>query len=188
MPTAPKCCKKHYEIKIFFSHDQNMTKNVPHARRANHDQELTKTAKKHKQKHFQSMPTAQKCCKKKSRNNIFVWSDEKSQKTSKKVTLSRSPHSSKILKKNNTEWICSFWDSKKHSRIECKPDAHRDINSTTKTENCLKQIPFRDVPTAPKCCKKQYEINIFALGASKKHWRIKYKPHAHQDIKFTRKK
>ena len=99
MPTAPKCCKKHYEIKIFFSHDQNMTKNVPHARRANHDQELTKTAKKHKQKHFQSMPTAQKCCKKKSRNNIFVWSDEKSLKTSKKVTLSRSPHSSKILKK-----------------------------------------------------------------------------------------
>ena len=38
-----------------------------------------------------------------------------------------------------------------------------------------------------KMLKKQYEINIFALGASKKHWRIKYKPHARQDIKFTKK-
>ena len=71
VPTAPKCCKKHYEIKIFFSHDQNMTKNVPHAGRANHDQELTKTAKKHKQKHFQSMPTAAKCCKQKKAETIF---------------------------------------------------------------------------------------------------------------------
>ena len=48
VPTAPKCCKKQYEIKIFFSHDQHVTKNVPHARRANHDKELTKTAKNSK--------------------------------------------------------------------------------------------------------------------------------------------
>ena len=45
MPTPPKCGKKQYEIKIFAVRDQHMTKNVTHARRANHDKGLTKTAK-----------------------------------------------------------------------------------------------------------------------------------------------
>ena len=52
VPTAPKCCKKQYEIKIFVLPDQNMTKNVTHAPRANHDKGLTKTAKKWQKKHL----------------------------------------------------------------------------------------------------------------------------------------
>ena len=48
VPTAQKCCKKQWEIKIFLLHDQNMTKNVTHAPRANYDKGLTKTAKNDK--------------------------------------------------------------------------------------------------------------------------------------------
>ena len=103
MPTAPKCCKKHYEIKIFFSHDQNMTKNVPHAGRANHDQELTKTAKKHKQKHFQSMPTAQKCCKKKAETIFSCGVMKKVRKRLKRSLCREVPTAQKYGKKNNTE-------------------------------------------------------------------------------------
>ena len=51
-PTAPKCCKKPYEIKIFVLHDQNMTKNMTHAPDANHDEGLTKTAKNDKKNTF----------------------------------------------------------------------------------------------------------------------------------------
>ena len=32
-----------------------------------------------------------------------------------------------------------------------------------KAEKGLKKTPFREVPTAQKCCKKQYEIKIFVL-------------------------
>ena len=71
MPTAPKCCKKQYEIKIFFSHDQHVTKNVAHTKRGNHDKELTKTTKRSKRKPFLRMPTAQKCCKKTMQNQDF---------------------------------------------------------------------------------------------------------------------
>ena len=52
VPTAQKCCKKQWEIKIFLLHDQNMTKNNTHAQDANHDKGLTKTAKNHKKKHI----------------------------------------------------------------------------------------------------------------------------------------
>ena len=78
MPTAQKCCKKQYEIKIFVLHDQNMTKNVTHAPRANHDKGLTKTAKNDQKTHFQRLLTAQKCCKKQYRIKIFVLSEQKS--------------------------------------------------------------------------------------------------------------
>ena len=52
MPTAPKCCKKQYEIKIFAVRDQNMTKNNNHAPDANHDKGLTKTPKHSKKNTF----------------------------------------------------------------------------------------------------------------------------------------
>ena len=50
--TAQKCCKKQYRIKIFLLHDENMTKSATHARRANQDKGLTKTAKNNQQKHI----------------------------------------------------------------------------------------------------------------------------------------
>ena len=33
----------------------------------------------------------------------------------------------------------------------------------------VEKTPFRDLPTSPKCCKKQYKIKIFVLGDQKKH-------------------
>ena len=105
----------------------------------------------------------------------------------KKTPFREVPTAQKCCKKQYgiNIFVLNAW--KKHSRIECKPHAHRDIKSTTKTEKCIKKTPFREVPTAPKCCKKQYEIKIFVLSDWKKHSRIKYKPHARQDIKFTKK-
>ncbi len=44
VPTAQKCGKKQYEIKIFVVRDQNMTKQNTHAPDANHDKGLAKTA------------------------------------------------------------------------------------------------------------------------------------------------
>ena len=46
VPTAQKCCKKSYEIKIFFVRDENMTKKDTHAPDANHDKGLAKTIEK----------------------------------------------------------------------------------------------------------------------------------------------
>ena len=43
VPTAQKCCKKQYEIKIFVVRDQNMTKKDTYAPDANHDKGLAKT-------------------------------------------------------------------------------------------------------------------------------------------------
>ncbi len=83
MPTAQNCLKKQYEIKIFLSHDQNMTKNMTNAPNANHDKRLTKTAKNGKKTPLQGMPTAQKCCKKQYRIKIFVLSDQKMQSCAK---------------------------------------------------------------------------------------------------------
>ena len=77
MPTAQNCCKKQYEIKIFLSHDQNMTKNMTHAPDANHDKRLTKTAKNAtKNSLFPRMPTAPKCCKKQYEIKIFLLHDQ----------------------------------------------------------------------------------------------------------------
>ena len=63
--------------------------------------------------------------------------------------------------KNHTKSRCSFWVTKKNTH------AHKLIkaqNWQRKLQKSLKMTPFRKVPTAQKCCKKQYEIKIFVLS------------------------
>ncbi len=47
--------------------------------------------------------------------------------------------------------------------MKYEPHAHQDIRFTKKLKDTLKKTPFRRVPTAQKCSKKQYEIEIFVL-------------------------
>ena len=52
VPTAQKCCKKQYEIKIFVVRDQNMTKKTPTRQMLITIKDLQKQLKKVKQKQF----------------------------------------------------------------------------------------------------------------------------------------
>ena len=99
MPTAPKCCKKHWEIKIFFSHDQNMTKNVPHAGRANRDQELTKTAKKQKKNILKECPQRKSAVKKKAETIFSCGVMKKIRKRLKRSPCREVPTAQKSRKK-----------------------------------------------------------------------------------------
>ena len=77
MPTAQKCCKKQYEIKIFVVRDQNMTKKTPTRQMLITIKDLQKQLKKVKTKMFRQLPTAQKSSKKPYEIKIFVLSDQK---------------------------------------------------------------------------------------------------------------
>ena len=47
---------------------------------------------------------------------------------------------------------------------------------------------FGQVPTAQKCCKKQYELKVSVFNDSKKHSCNECKPHADQDMKVAKNK
>ena len=77
MPTTQKYYKKQYEINIFLLHDQNMTKNNPHAQDAYQDKGLTKNSKNDKQKHIFKDCSQRKNAVKNKIINIFVLNDQK---------------------------------------------------------------------------------------------------------------
>ena len=56
VPTAQKCCKKQYEIKIFVVRDQNMTKKTPTRQMLITIKDLQKQLKKVKKNRFDSCP------------------------------------------------------------------------------------------------------------------------------------
>ena len=62
------------------------------------------------------------------------------------------------------------------------PRANRDKRITKTLNNVRKKTPFHRLPTAQKCCKKQYKIKIFVWGDEKVH----SCPQANQNTKFAK--
>ena len=76
VPTAQKCCKKQYEIKIFVVRDQNMTKKTPTRQMLITKKDLQKQLKKVKQKQcIDSCPRLKNIVKKQYEIKIFVVRD-----------------------------------------------------------------------------------------------------------------
>ena len=70
---------------------------------------------------------------------------------------------------------------------ECNPRGDRGLDFAKIAKKKQKHI-FGQVPTAQKCCKKQYELKVSVFNDSKKHSCNECKPHADQDMKVAKKK
>ena len=129
--------------------------------------------------------------KKQNEINTFVWNDLKKKHSRNKckpqagqdIKIRKTRMLGKSINKHcayrcpehpnarriNTESRFSSGVTKKN--IQATETSHRLLKTqmSKKTKKRLKMTPFRKVPTARKCHKKQYEFNIFVLNGSKRH-------------------